>query len=65
MPHKHEWEQIQHDDLSGVLKRTGIKGGWLVSLTSNEPESIAHASITFVPDPDHKWDLSIDYTIKH
>ncbi len=50
-----EWEKLTSNSL-GFNKykletyRTKIPGGWLVICT------IGSESLTFVPDPEHKWD---------
>jgi hypothetical protein len=47
-----KWEQISvrslREDLPEIL-RTKIPGGWLVVMPTG---------ITFVPDPEHRWDGS-------
>ena len=60
------WEEIPHDN-GFYLRRTPIFGGWLVSMisdviTANENYASPQgnewrSSITFVPDPDHAWEL--------
>jgi hypothetical protein len=35
------------------MARSKIPGGWLVSATGITTQAVA---ITFVPDPEHKWD---------
>jgi uncharacterized protein YcsI (UPF0317 family) len=56
------WEQIAvlNRDLSIPdhdsplhMARSKIPGGWLVSATGLTLQAVA---ITFVPDPEHKWD---------
>ena len=36
-----------------IVSRAKIPGGWLVCLESGNVRS---SGLTFVPDPDHKWD---------
>lgn len=64
-----EWEPIEHSH-GCYLSRASVPGGWLVLCTENvfHGELLPHAlkgdelynrdwrsSITFVPDPDHRW----------
>lgn len=53
-----EWPHGGKPD--GFTYRAKVKGGWLVSVWAG---SVAkHASgggLTFVPDPDHKWDVAL------
>lgn len=72
-----KWEDVPQDNRF-YLRRTPIFGGWLVQMISdvNTPFKISvndgeiydrqgdehRTSITFVPDPNHEWDLNTDYT---
>jgi hypothetical protein len=57
------WEEIKHD-CSFHLYRAKIFGGWLVvtpinglkSLIGGKPDM--QSSVTFVPDPNHQWELN-------
>ena len=42
------WETVYSTPVSGVL-RAKVPGGWLVRVD---------LSVTFYPDPEHKWDGS-------
>lgn len=66
------WEDIPHNN-GFYLRRTPIFGGWLVNsiydVLSSQGEysstgSEFTGSMTFVPDPEHKWDLKTDYSPK-
>ena len=52
-----KWEFVRQDHGNGSghlrLERAKIHGGWLVLHSWQNGESM-----TFVPDPDHKWDGS-------
>ena len=71
-----KWENIKSEHAESVF-RTPVFGGWLVKIVQEVftsasgmqdhipwHEKSGHewtSSVTFVPDPDHKWDLSQDY----
>lgn len=68
------WEDVPQDN-GFYLRRTPIFGGWLVQAISDVISRNAdgerrwendewRTSITFVPDPQHQWDLSVKYPIK-
>lgn len=39
------------------MKRAKVPGGWLVAAYNGNDETAAYApSVTFVPDPTHRWD---------
>jgi hypothetical protein len=44
------WDTLENGRLSGRTYRAKIPGGWLLTKNSND------TGITFVPDPQHKWD---------
>ncbi len=44
------WHTLENGHLSGRTYRAKIPGGWLLTKNSND------TGITFVPDPQHKWD---------
>jgi hypothetical protein len=48
-----KWEGLRSSDYDFRLQRAKILGGWLVRQYSRNGEAM-----TFVPDPDHKWDGS-------
>jgi len=49
------WETIESSDTSpDITRRAKVPGGWLVSVHW-EPGG---GGLTFVPDPNHTWDLS-------
>ncbi len=47
---KLHWDTIENGYLSGRTYRAKIPGGWLLTKNSGD------TGITFVPDPQHKWD---------
>lgn len=51
------WEALKDTEQGILTQRSKIPEGWLVRIlyTANEAGSTG-ASITFVPDPGHKWD---------
>jgi hypothetical protein len=68
-----KWEDIGHDN-GFYLRRARIFGGWLVNAIA-DVNTLRHDgyslstsqgyewrnSITFVPDPNHEWDLDKTY----
>ncbi len=52
------WEYLAHtnssDSHSEALQRAKVPGGWLVKVAT--PSDYGAVSITFYPDPEHKWD---------
>ena len=49
-----KWEKVPEQGRSSVYSQTErakIPGGWLVRTSLGEG-----SGVTFVPDPDHKWD---------
>lgn len=55
-----DWQQLYSPDTERAHQtwRSKIPGGWLVSADFDLPGEYAGqgCSITFVPDPEHKWD---------
>ena len=63
-----EWEEIEQQ-CDGIMFRAPVPGGWLVRLDYNvvhqDPNGVAglhpgwdwRPALTFVPDPDHQWEL--------
>jgi hypothetical protein len=56
-----KWEELQSEPVASGhmyperISRARVPGGWLVytwELANNSP------ALTFVPDPDHRWDGS-------
>lgn len=39
-----------------TLQRTRVPGGWLLAACHLAMMSLHTASVTFYPDPEHKWD---------
>jgi len=58
---KLRWETLQSDKYEQEqVVRTKIPGGWLVMVDKwdiNEERPVG-VGVTFVPDPEHKWDGS-------
>lgn len=60
------WEDIKHDN-GFYFRRAKVFGGWIVNASADNQiwndihqqyqEQIASVSITFVPDPNHEWNL--------
>ncbi len=50
------WQRLKSDGDSNSMQRSKIPGGWLVKVEFWGGPSITGCSITFVPDPAHKWD---------
>jgi hypothetical protein len=61
------WEKLDGEiggkKTNSKIWRTKIPGGWLVRMHSTKEEvseqsgtSWAYGGLTFLPDPDHKWD---------
>lgn len=50
------WEQVPSNTTS-VFKRAAIFGGWLVRSVTDG------ATLTFVPDSGHQWDLRQEYPV--
>ena len=44
--------EVTFERISDHLQRTEVPGGWLVVLNGYRK-----AGLTFVPDPEHKWEL--------
>lgn len=63
---KFEWELIgerRGGGVSDITLRAKTIGGWLVKLVYCDDSSCLHKSIrehvlTFVPDPQHEWEIS-------
>jgi len=54
------WEGIyggDSDDYYEALERLKVPGGWLVLYTENTDEDSLSATMTFLPDPNHEWEL--------
>ena len=46
---KVKWEELEMKGWKGtILLRAKVPGGWLMGIVGG--------GMTFVPDPDHKWD---------
>jgi len=61
MSNKHlSWQEISSPDAHHSVFRSKIPGGWLVTVGFDlDPENQfggTGSSISFVPDPEHKWD---------
>lgn len=68
------WDEINHDN-GFILRRAKVFGGWLVNslldgctptrysngYIENERSHEWRSSLTFVPDPNHEWDLNKTY----
>ena len=55
-----EWESITDDTGCDIFTgRLKIHGGWLVRCSQyfSSGSSQVTVALTFVPDPEHKWDL--------
>ena len=62
------WEWVDN-----YTHRAAVFGGWLIKITEDVHEKVYDHTLTrghnfriaatFVPDPDHEWDLSKDYSI--
>jgi len=52
-----DWKPVGHlpNQVVPAIRRTKIPGGWLV-LVSPQSSALTDSGITFVPDPEHKWD---------
>ena len=53
-----EWQRLLSKQLIGpasLIFRTKIPSGWLVLLRPSGTNGV-ESGVTFVPDPDHKWD---------
>ena len=40
------------------LYRAKVPGGWIICLLAGVPQGGGAGGLTFLPDPDHKWDGS-------
>lgn len=55
---KFEWETIYASKGNHhVTTRAKVFGGWLVKHRSIPPNSDLIASMVFVPDPNHEWEI--------
>ncbi|MEW6079494.1 MAG: hypothetical protein AB1724_16930 [Thermodesulfobacteriota bacterium] len=60
------WEELEPmvSYLSGKagkaapLYRAKVPGGWVICLLASVAQAGAAGGLTFLPDPDHKWDGS-------
>lgn len=51
------WESLPNTNDGFSMQRSKIPGGWLVRICFLSTDiGSTGASITFVPDPEHKWD---------
>lgn len=50
------FEYIQPSTLQAALYRARVPGGWLVAVDPHIATGVS--GITFVPDPEHSWDVS-------
>lgn len=59
------WEEIPHDKGAIKICRAAIFGGWLVFVENRITiRATTQYPITFVPDPNHEWDLKKSYNFK-
>jgi hypothetical protein len=60
---KFEWEKLSDNGFS-ITWRAKVFGGWLVNnftcieTKSDQTERMISQSMVFVPDPEHKWEIT-------
>lgn len=68
---KFEWEILKRIENSGeyidLTLRAKVIGGWIVRCSGsstfksgNNIEYASEGSMTFIPDPEHKWEIDIE-----
>lgn len=59
-----KWEMVSGDGsrVAPVVTRSKVHGGWLVGPVDSGDGKVR--GLTFVPDPQHKWDVKISGTEK-
>jgi len=60
---KFEWEtifsKVISDEHFAFTERVKVIGGWIV-LNKIYAKGVGHESSVFVPDPEHKWEITKD-----
>ncbi len=49
------WHEIKNEGGPRAAFRTKITGGWLFSVRDSAGGMANGAGVTFIPDPEHKW----------
>ncbi len=49
------WENLENEGGPENSYRTKIRGGWLFTTSTNNGVGYG-VGVTFIPDPEHKWD---------